>query len=339
MDNTIIQQGSFKSTGANKLITLRSDVDWMRIYNYTAADGTTNGDGFEYYWQRGMPNGRGMFWYHPAADETVAVDAIAANNGFFYIDSSSMSTTLCPGAVTDISNDPTPVVTSVAHGLATGDIVRLSACTGARQICGMDFTVTRLTADTFSLTNMHVVAAAAAPGGDAKVRKVSNDFMYLPRNRYITEIAAATNRIGMSVTHDFTIGQVVRFVVPRVTALAFGMTELDGQTATITNINQAIGAHANTIDVNINLAAYTAFAFPLDADVRFSPAQVVPVGVDVGTARTAGVNELADAIRNGSYIAMNLIAGVQAPAGAADDYVYWRAGKSFSDSSVTHVLP
>ena len=340
MDNTIITQGSFKSTGANKLITIPTGIDWMRVYNYTAADGNTGGNGFEYYWQRGMPNGLGMFWYHPAGDQTVAVDGIAANNGFFYIDSSSVTITTSPNAITDITNAAPCVISSVAHALVTGDIVRLSTCVGALQICSTDFTITRLNANTFSLTNMPAIVAAAAPGATSRVRKVSNDFLYLPSNRTITAIQAANNRITMSVTHNFTIGQVVRIIVPRVTALAFGMTELDGQLATITNIGQAdADGYTNTIDIDINCAAYTAFAFPLTADVPFSPAQVVPVGVDVGTARTAAVNELADRIRNGGYTAMNLIAGVQAPAGDTDDYIYWTVGKSFSDSSVSHVLP
>ena len=52
MDNTIIQQGFFVSDGSNKIISLRSDVDWMRVYN-TSELAAQNNVGVEYYWQRG----------------------------------------------------------------------------------------------------------------------------------------------------------------------------------------------------------------------------------------------------------------------------------------------
>ena len=37
MDNTIIQQGMFTSTGSSVTVNLRSDVDWMMVYNTTEA--------------------------------------------------------------------------------------------------------------------------------------------------------------------------------------------------------------------------------------------------------------------------------------------------------------
>jgi hypothetical protein len=56
MENTIIQQGRFTSTGAAKTLQIRSDIDWMKIYNVTVAAGAqTTAVGVEYYWQKGMP--------------------------------------------------------------------------------------------------------------------------------------------------------------------------------------------------------------------------------------------------------------------------------------------
>ena len=60
-DNTIIQQGRFTSTGVTKVIQLRSDIDWMRVYNLTVADNNqTTAVGVEYYWQRGFAQDTGI---------------------------------------------------------------------------------------------------------------------------------------------------------------------------------------------------------------------------------------------------------------------------------------
>ncbi len=61
MDNTIIQQGRFTSNGSNQTIQIRSDLDWMKVYNYTvASNNQTTAVGVEYYWQRGMAAGTGI---------------------------------------------------------------------------------------------------------------------------------------------------------------------------------------------------------------------------------------------------------------------------------------
>ena len=54
MDMTIIQQGTFVGTGGVINLPIRSDVDWIRVYNYTVAGANqTVPVGVEYYWQRG----------------------------------------------------------------------------------------------------------------------------------------------------------------------------------------------------------------------------------------------------------------------------------------------
>ena len=53
MDNTIIQQGKFTSTGANVTLQLRADTDWVKVYNYTQfANGTGAGQVVAALWQR-----------------------------------------------------------------------------------------------------------------------------------------------------------------------------------------------------------------------------------------------------------------------------------------------
>jgi hypothetical protein len=76
----------------------------------------------------------------------------------------------------------------------------------------------------------------------------------------------------------------------------------------------------NTVTVNINSTAFTAFAFPASGSVPFTQAHVVPEG-EVG-------NVLSGATRNSARLVMRLAAGVDSPAGSTSDVIYWRAGKS-----------
>ena len=58
MDNTILQQGFFTSSGSNVIINLRSDVDWMIVYNQTqGGTSQTTAVGVKHYWQRGFAQG------------------------------------------------------------------------------------------------------------------------------------------------------------------------------------------------------------------------------------------------------------------------------------------
>jgi len=327
MDNTIIQQGKFTSDGNAKYISLRSDVDWMMVYNYSNAAATGN-DSVRFTWQRGMATGVGIREFKSGGADAMNLGVLAAPDGFYYVDTSTASATRSPNLITDITNAAPAVISSVAHGLVTGDIFRLVSCTGAKQICGIDFSCTYVGANSFSPTYMPAIVAAAAPGADAYVYKVSADHKYYPSNRYITNITQADpGVVTLSVTHNFTVGQKVRFIVPAKTAAAFGMTQLDGKEATVTAVSTA----NNTISVNIDTSVYTAFAFPLTADMPFTPAQVVPVGENTASAITYGVDMLGDATRNRAYIGMKLPGGDDAPGGANTDVMYWVAGKSFSN--------
>jgi hypothetical protein len=104
------------------------------------------------------------------------------------------------------------------------------------------------------------------------------------------------------------------------------MTEMDNLIGNITAVSTA----NNTITVDINSSAFTAFSFPLTAGVPFTFAEVIPVGE---TANGTFANSLDDATNNVSIIGMKLAAGVDSPAGSSSDVVYWRAGKSFSVSN------
>ena len=323
-------QGRFTSTGANVVIQLRSDLDWMWVKNYTVSIAAGAGAGAEFYWQRGMAQGRGLVYSKTAVTGALAVAQIAANSGFYLVDSSVN----LPGpslALTGITAGNPPVVnTANTASLSNGDIVRIFNTVGAKQLGGLDFTIGALSAGvSFTLAFMAQIASAN-PGAGTFRRIPYNPYFY-PSSRYITKISQATQAIvTLSVTHSYTVGQVVRLIVPTVTALAYGMTALDGLQATIVAINQAdADGVTNTITIDIDTTGFSAFAFPLTTAPGFTPAQVVPMGENTAEALLLGANILGDATVNTAYIGIQLVAGALAPAGVAEDVIYWVAGKSF----------
>jgi hypothetical protein len=329
MDNTIIMQGNFTGTGSPVFIPLRAGVDWIEVFNSTVASGgPAIGSGFQFSWQEGMPQGQGFAFSNPAAP---IMAPLAAGTGFFFQDQSIITNTISPAAITSIVNNGgvpnLPRVTSAGHGLLTGDIVRLVNTLGARQLDGIDFRVTNRTANTFDLSWMAPIVAANAPGANARFYKISNESIYQPRQRVITIITQAAQAVvTFAAPHNFTIGQEIRFKIPVKTPVAFGMTQLNNVVATVL----AVDIPNNTVTINVDTTGFTAFAFPLTADVAFTPAQAVPVGEDTATANFFGIDPLGDAVFNNAQIGMLLQSGVLSPAGALNDQIFWRAGVSFS---------
>jgi hypothetical protein len=327
-------QGRFISTGAATLLNSRQDVDWMYVRNETVSYAAGADTGAEFYWQRGMTQGRGNIYTKTAATNTLQVGQIDALRGFYLIDT-SLNVPGAAVALTGITDALPPVVnTGSTAGLAAGDIVRIFNTVGARQLGSIDFTIGNVVANT-SFTLAHMAAIVNANPGAGTYRRIPFDPIFYPRNRYISKISSAANAIvTLTVTHGLTVGQKVRFVIPTVTAIAFGMTALNEVEATIIAVGVTDGTSTNTITVDVDTTAMTAFAWPLTANYPFTAAQIVPVGQDTAESLILGVDILADATRNTGQIGM-LLQGVQAglmtgPAGRANDVIYWVAGKSFN---------
>jgi hypothetical protein len=351
-------QGRFTSTGVPEIIKIRSDLDWMYVLNETVAHADGADTGAEFRWQRGMADGRGIIYTKTSATDALQIAQIAAQSGFYLIDSSvnipGASTALTgvnansgafssPQALTANTNNLP--VTLVAGANNPAGVIRIFNVTGALQLGGLDFTVANVVANTsMDLIYMDSIVSAAAGGGTYRV--IPFDPIFYPRRRYITKVIVATSGtaatgnpalsaqqaiVTLSVTHGYTVGQVIRFVVPTVTATAFGMTELNGVKATIIAVgDQDADGATNTIRVDLDVSSFTAFAFPLTADGGFTPAQIVPVGEDTAQAILSGVNLLGDATINTAYIGIKLQAGTTSPAGVSGDVIYWIAGKSFN---------
>ena len=163
--NTVIQQGRFTADGNAKTIAIRSDWDWMWVYNLSVITAAGAGAGAQFYFQRGMTDGTGVIYTKTAGTQALAVGALAANNGFFYVDSSVYSTG-ANTALTAITDANPPVVTSVGHGLVVNDVVQFNNLDNQRQIAGIPFTVTAVpTADTFTIGNISMANSTASTSG------------------------------------------------------------------------------------------------------------------------------------------------------------------------------
>lgn len=319
--DTVIQQGRFTSNGLRRQIEIRSDVDWMWVYNETQI-AAQNNVGVQYYWQRGFADGTGWRYFKSGGADTLNLLNLASPLGFSLLDTSANPVNAAI-AVTASSNATQPVVnTGNTAGLEAGDVVRLVNVAGVPNLGGIDFQIDTVVANvSFRIANA-LANVPGAVGGAGFYRKIDFDPIYYPRRRFIVNVTQATNAvITTSVDHGFTVGQEIRFSIPA----DFAMVELDGLAGTITAVT------ASTFTVDIDTSGFTAFAYPTAAGFTSATfAQAVPFGEDVGQARTSNVDELGDATDNVAIIGMSLAGGADSPGGASSDVMYWVAGKSFS---------
>jgi hypothetical protein len=337
-------QGKFISDGTPKTIVLKSAIDYFKVINLTTASAAGANTGVEFYWQRGMTQGLGLNMWKTGGTTTLNIDTVAAGNGFYYVDSSTNlpgpavaaraitgnggNGGFCPLLATFNTSNMVVAADNVPRG-----VVRISGYAGtADQIGGIDFSVARVVNNaSFDLVYAPVIADAVLTA-NSYYRMIPYDPLYYPTRRFISRVAAvgAHALVTLTVTHTYVPGQKVRFIVPRITNAAFGMTQLDGLAGTIiaTGIPDA-GARTNTILVDIDVSTFTAFAWPILGQ-HGTFAQVVPFGEDMSAALALSTNYLADSVYNDSYTGIQLIAGANSPGGVVGNEIYWIAGTSFS---------
>src|SRR5436309_2055981 len=105
-DLTLIQSGSFTSTGENITINLRPGTNYMKVWNKTAIDATLANGGLVWEWNLGM----GGIEYQENAGQT-AVNILPRATDFIPVDT-SLSVPGAPVAITGASNVVRPIVTT-----------------------------------------------------------------------------------------------------------------------------------------------------------------------------------------------------------------------------------
>lgn len=324
-EGTILQQGRFTSDGSNKQLAIRSDVDWIRVYNYTNI-GTTNnpGEGYKFEWFRGFEQGDALIMSNTAGAATLEMDKLGANGGGFELLNTAEDPVLSSSRATTAATDATqPVVsTGDTSGLATGSIVRLSNTADATSLNGIDFEVDNIVANTSFRIRYAMDRSPGVAGGAGKYRIVKRDPIFYPRRRFIANMTQASQAvITTTVSHGFNVGESVRLKVPEVNDET--MTEVDGQKVTI------VATTASTITIDLDTSGFTAFNFPQPEDYPFTAPQVIPVGTDTAESLLQGVSEIASASENQAILGIQLGSGDTGPAGANNDVIYWVAGKSY----------
>jgi hypothetical protein len=324
-------QGTFVGTGQNILLPIREGVDWINVYNTTvAAASQTTAIGVQYYWQFGMPPGAMIAYFKSNAAAAANLTQYLTTGGFYPYN----NTINIPGpsvALTAISTGTPPVVsTTNTAGLVNGSVVRIFNTTNAQQFGGVDFTIGNVITNTsFTLAYAPTISPAGTSG---TFRMIPYDPYFYPPTRVISNISNATQAIvTLNVTHAYTIGQVVRFVIPTVTSTSFGMTQLDGVAGTIVNIGQSdVNGYTNTITVDVDTTSFGTFAWPVTTDPFTTLPQIVPVGENTAQAIASNVNLLGDSEVNIGQLGITLTGGQNHPGGANGNVMFWVAGKSFS---------
>ena len=155
MDGTIILQGAFTQPAAAiaQYIPLRSDVDWMKVYNITEAAAANANHGIEYYWQRGFStdgalgvvNG-GLVYRHNAAGDQLNLATTVADAFILYDNSANPNGVPRDTAASTAAANPVVTTANTAGLVAFETIVRLDSIAAAPTICGIDFTVQAINA-------------------------------------------------------------------------------------------------------------------------------------------------------------------------------------------------
>lgn len=302
-----IVTGTFTSDGTAVNLSIPCGYTEVELTNITDIGSTAAATPVMKAWgTSSMSSGSAIYATKTNGAATIAIPTTTTTGGFTFLSDSGSQTPSAAVAITGITNAAPPVVsTGSTSGLANGDIVRVYGTTGQLNIAGMDFTIGSVVANTsFELSYMGAPGAAATAGF---WRRIPFDARYYPRRRFVTAITQASSAvITLSVTHGFTVGQAVRIIVPT----EFGMTQMNNLIGNVTAINTT----TNTITVNIDSSAFTAFAFPTSATagagVTF--AQVVPVGeAAVNSSSQAWGNLLDDATDNRSITGVTVGTTVQ----------------------------
>jgi hypothetical protein len=229
----------------------------------------------EWWWERSMPQytAKGIQQSSDATNPALT-SKFLSTLGISHYDSANPPT-FSGLATTAITGSTGAFVVTMANtgNIAVGDYVRLTDTTGELQIAGYVFQVTAVTTNT-SITLGYMASSGMTFAADATAGTVTKFIpsKFYPHWNYIANITkAAQGKVYFTAKNDFTPGEIVSFRV----SSAFGMSEINNQTARVLSVTNSSTESSITLD--LDTSGYTTFAFPLSADVKTtSPAVCLP---------------------------------------------------------------
>lgn len=295
-------KGSFTAPGTSYPVNLPFVPDFVQLWNLTNI-ATAGADKMQTaVWDSRLTQVVGGVTYNPTmltiyngGSATVA-DVIYTNG----ISSFQGALALQYGPQIQVASipkaDPTVVTTGTNHGYAVGDTVVMeglyqSATTGMPQICGIPFTISAVTSNTFTIkwnsNQSNYTAISGSPTG-AYVRKVLYPFLYVPQDNIVSYLTlGATTTVTTSMYHNLETGQLVAFRIPS----SWGTTQLNSLPNLVIPGQPVYGTVVSITDnwtfvVNINSASYT--AFNTNQTVASVPGLTFPQVVPIGDLNTGG---------------------------------------------------
>ena len=300
--------GSLIATGALINLPLPSGYDAIEFTNITPAVYADNNTNHVMY-SKGTgltPAGRGIRANGAAAGISTMVWSYVNADGFTFVSDSGIQT---PGAVLAATNvtaaAPALLLTAATAGIPVGSVVRLATPTGRLVLGSLDYTVTAVDPGvSLTLGNLNTTINGLGAATATNFRVIPFNPRFYPVRRTISNMTSqgVLTRITMTVTHGYTIGQLVRIYCPTTS----GMSQITGLLGTIVNIGVADAASTNTIDVNIDSSGFTAFTWPTIVPCLYP--FVEPVG-EAATTIAGPVNPanlLDDATRNISFTGVQI---------------------------------
>jgi hypothetical protein len=332
---TIVNQGSFQSTGVPVNIPVPSGADYFKVYNLTqmaTTQATGRGVMFEWFGNPSFAVNSAVEWLK--TNSTNGMNAtVITTGGFNYITSFPQPEAAFVGtAITNATSAVASGFTSLPYN--NGDSVVLYNTTGMAQIGGAAFTVSSVSSTGFTLLGLPA-GTFAAPATAVTARRVSPFQPVLPEFMYVSAISQAAQAV-VTVTQDPTnviyVGQKLVFQIPA----SFGMVQLNNNNSpqSLPAVVTAVNAGAYQFTINVNTTGFTAFAWPASTASPTAPlfATVAPAGCSTQynpqLQTYTGYNFNLQPFRSSYPLPlMNLQAGAQSPAGSNGDTIVWQCFK------------
>ncbi len=258
-------------------------------------------------------------------------NGIVAQNGFTIVNGASYQQGPTIAIASFVPGTTTVFTTGAPHGFLVGDNVRIVGMTTAPQMGGLMMTVTAVGSTTTFTTLFNSTNALTSVGSVFKVGNaaIQNPSLYYPQNRAIASISLANPMVVTTlVQQKYDIGDKVRFQIPT----AYGMQQLNSTSNglpvefTVRAVNNAVGTQ--TVTLEADSTAFTAFAWPVAANYPLSLPVMIPQG-EGNTNSLAGIqpfplpyanqNVLSFARQNLAQNGILIGAGTGAVAGIASD--------------------